>query len=128
MTPEANRKSARDDALGEPFQTRLERLGEIVLVRLSGALGGECEERFRTEVMSMSASEASRLVLDLRGLTFIDSTGLRAIIQCDAWARGQELDFAVIRGTGQVRRLFELTGLEKTLAMLEDDSQLTGAR
>lgn len=48
------------------------------------------------------------LVLDLRGVTFIDSTGLHLVL---AEVRNEGIDFAVIPGPAQVQRVFELTGL-----------------
>lgn len=52
------------------------------------------------------------LVLDLRGLQFIDSTGVRFVVQARARAgdAGRRLVFLLPAG-GPVRRMFDLTGL-----------------
>lgn len=50
------------------------------------------------------------LVIDLRGLTFVDSTGLRAILTCWELTKGR-CDFLLIPGSQAVQRLFEVTGL-----------------
>ena len=48
-----------------------------------------------------------RLILDLSCLEFIDSTGLRCILECDAEARRD--GSALIPGSQAVQRVFELT-------------------
>lgn len=52
----------------------------------------------------------ARLVLDLRGVTFIDSTGLRTLIRASRTAAAHGVDFAVAPGPPEVQRIFEITG------------------
>ena len=50
-------------------------------------------------------------MVDLRGLDFMDSTGLTLLTR---WSLGAERDgyaFALIAGSERIQRLFELTGL-----------------
>jgi anti-anti-sigma factor len=49
-------------------------------------------------------------VLDLRGVSFIDSTGLRLALDLDAAARGDGFRVELIPGPPQVQRIFDLTG------------------
>lgn len=61
------------------------------------------------------------LVLDLRGLTFIDATGLHLILKWDAQARQSrqgEFDFALIAGSPAIQRVFKLAGLFSKLPFL----------
>ena len=60
-------------------------------------------------------------LLDLRGLTFIDSTGLRMLVQLDAVARHDGFDFAVLCGYGQVREVLRATGLDGMLPLFDPD-------
>lgn len=48
------------------------------------------------------------VVLDLRNVTFMDSTGLHLVL---AEVRNDGIEFAVIPGPAQVQRVFEITGL-----------------
>ena len=60
------------------------------------------------------------LVLDLRGISFLDSTGLKAIflaVRNEARERGQQ--FAVTPGSPQVQRLLSLTRLGDHLTVIE---------
>jgi anti-sigma B factor antagonist len=56
-----------------------------------------------------------RLVIDLRGVTFLDSTGLRLLVQTDARAREGGFELALVRGRPDVQRVFQLAGLGDVL-------------
>ncbi len=56
-----------------------------------------------------------QVVLDLNGVTFVDSTGLRAIIEAQRIADAVGIEFSVRPGPPQVRRLFDLTGTSQIL-------------
>jgi anti-anti-sigma factor len=64
------------------------------------------------------------IVLDLRGLEFMDSTGLHAVLRIANGAHDTGRRFALIRGPDQVHRLFELTGLAETLTIVDSPEQL----
>jgi anti-sigma B factor antagonist len=67
------------------------------------------------------------LVLDLRKLTFIDSSGLRLILTtAEAW-QGDSRSLFVVKGPAQVERVLELTGAGARLNMVEDPSRIKAA-
>lgn len=80
-------------------------VGEIDLVTID-ALEGELES---------ARGESARVVLDLREVSFIDSGGLRLVLEA---SRAIE-SLSVVRGPREVQRVFELVGLEQCLTMLE---------
>lgn len=55
-------------------------------------------------------------MLDLRELEFIDSTGLAVILRADTRAKNDGHVLRVLRPDGQIRRVFELSGLDELLA------------
>ena len=59
------------------------------------------------------------VVLDLRNLTFLDSSGLRLILMC---AEQESPRVFVVRGPAQVSRVFELTGAGERLNLIDDPS------
>ena len=60
------------------------------------------------------------LVLDLRGLSFIDSTGLSLLINTDRRARKAGRRVTIVSGKGAPRRLLETTGLIGRLDVVEE--------
>jgi anti-anti-sigma factor len=62
---------------------------------------------------SLAAAERdrpTRLVVDLGRLRFIDSTGLRLLLQADARAKEQDYELVLRPGAQAVQRVFEVTG------------------
>lgn len=78
----------------------------IVLV---GELDLGTAERVEQELRRVEEAGSSALVLDLSGLTFIDSTGLRLVIETGTKARERGQALSIIRGPDAVQRVFELT-------------------
>jgi anti-anti-sigma factor len=59
------------------------------------------------------------LTLDLRGVCFLDSTGLRMILEWDARSRADGFAFSLVAGPPTVQRLFDLTGTTRRLSFVE---------
>ncbi len=66
------------------------------------------------------------VVVDLRGLTFIDSTGLGVLVRAHQLAKEQGCRFGLVRGEGQVQRLLSLTGLDSELLVAGSTEELLG--
>jgi len=64
------------------------------------------------------------LVLDLRKVEFIDSTGLRAVISADERARSGGRRLVIIRGTTAVERVFSVTQLDQRLEIVDDPASV----
>jgi anti-anti-sigma factor len=56
-----------------------------------------------------------RIELDLRGLDFIDSTGMGVIVRLEAEARARGVELRLRRGPRPVHRVFEKSGLADVL-------------
>ena len=65
-----------------------------------------------------------RLVVDLRGLRFMDSTGVRLLMTLDLRARREGWTLVVVRGSGVVAELARLTRLEDRVHVVEDPGDL----
>jgi anti-anti-sigma factor len=80
-----------------------------VVVVLKGELDLETAPELDRQLAGIDLAPGSRLVLDLRAVEFMDSTGLSSLIgaQRDADSNGHGL--VLRRGSHQVQRLFELT-------------------
>jgi anti-sigma B factor antagonist len=62
-----------------------------------------------------SLSRAQLVVLDLRELSFMDCSGVHAIVDASSWARRAGRQLVVLRGPAHVDRLFALTGNADTV-------------
>jgi anti-sigma B factor antagonist len=75
--------------------------------------------RLQAELAALRHAGVRRLILDLSRLEFIDSTGLRCILECDAEARRDGFTIALIPGPTAVQRVFELTDTRAHLPFIE---------
>jgi anti-anti-sigma factor len=82
------------------------------------ALSGELDLAGAPELSAAltDAMEAGRdLVVDLRGLEFIDSSGLGVLVRFNNAASAAGYRYSLIAGPPQVHRAFVLSGLDQAL-------------
>jgi anti-sigma B factor antagonist len=91
----------------------------LVRLLLRGELDLSTASKAEEELRRAESSEPALLVLDLSGLTFLDSTGLRLIVTADRRARDEGRRLAVVKGPETVQRVFSITRLDERLEMLE---------
>jgi len=98
------------------------RTGTIATVRPTGELdlSGAAVLEAELERLAQEADLAT-VVLDLRGLEFMDSSGLRLVVVADMRARDAGRRFALIRGDETVHRVFEITRMSDRLDFVDDD-------
>ena len=65
--------------------------------------------------LDIAAGEAERVVLDLRAVTFIDSAGIRLVLEAMRALR----EFAVVPGGPEVSRVFRLVGLDERVRIVD---------
>jgi len=66
-------------------------------------------------VLERAAESASRLVMDLREISFMDVGGLQVILEMQAAASGADHDLDLVAGPPAVQPVFELTRTEASL-------------
>jgi anti-anti-sigma factor len=59
-----------------------------------------------------------RVALDLRGVTFLDSSGVRLALELRESSRADAWEFAIIEGPAAVQRIFELTSVRSVLPFI----------
>lgn len=69
---------------------------------------------------------ATTLVIDLGSLEFIDSTGLTCLIRANARETESGLGMWVLSGGDQVKRVFELSGMDEHLQLVDNVSDVPG--
>ncbi|CAN5511417.1 hypothetical protein BH20ACT19_BH20ACT19_13360 [soil metagenome] len=73
------------------------------------------------------ADTPETLVLDLRKVTFLDSSGLRLMLRLDKRQSEAGGRLVVVRGGRRVARVLELTGADERLELVGDPSEVAGA-
>jgi anti-sigma B factor antagonist len=97
------------------FTRKVTTLGDVHVVRLQGELDLDTAEGLPEWLIEISGST---VVLDLSGLSFMDSSGISAIVQ----ARIELGDNLVLsRPQPNVQRVLEITGLESWISDWNSD-------
>lgn len=98
--------------------------GQRVVLQLDGELDLASVPALEDAMASATLDDIAELVLDLRGLEFIDSTGLRAILLQDKRSTERGQTFALVRGSEQVQRLLDLTHLNEHLKIVASPEEI----
>jgi anti-sigma B factor antagonist len=94
--------------------------GDGYVVALTGELDISTASGVESRLFEIEQRVPQRLVLDLRRVSFIDSTGLSMIINADARAREHGRRFTIVSGEGVPRRILRTVGLEDRLDVLSE--------
>jgi anti-sigma B factor antagonist len=110
---------AADDGASvvEPGRLTVELITDAqgVALRLVGELDLETSVEFDRRLAAIDQARISRLLIDLGGVTFMDSRGLSSIVRAHQSAEADGHTLVVRRGSNQVQRLFALTGIDERL-------------
>ena len=102
----------------EPFRVLTRTRRGIARIRPIGDVDIGTVERIREQIEQCTAAGAERVVLDLRGATFLDSTGLDLVLEADANSRADGWQFGLTGGPTRLQRVFDLTGCRARLPFL----------
>jgi anti-sigma B factor antagonist len=101
------------------FSCKTGRNGRSAWVRPAGDLDLDTVHRVESALAELREEGYGHLVLDLRDLTFMDSTGLRLVIRWHTAARDEGFEFAIVPGPETVQRVFRLTGMDAHLTVAD---------
>jgi anti-sigma B factor antagonist len=114
--------------LGAPMPTlafQTTRNGTVAVVAPSGELDLSGAAVLEDELDRLAAEpELSTVVLDLRQLEFMDSSGLRLVVLADMRARETGRRFVLVRGSETVHRVFEITRMSDRLEFVAGPEEL----
>jgi anti-anti-sigma factor len=97
------------------FEAQVEPRGDSWLIQLAGEFDLAAKETFEVNLSKVLSAKPQEVILDLRDVLFIDSTGLRLMLEAWKESRRAGFEFAVLKGDGQVSRILQETGLDQTL-------------
>jgi anti-anti-sigma factor len=102
-----------------PFGVTIEQRDDAVHLKLSGELDISTAQLLEDDLHRVEAERPELIVLDLRDLAFMDSTGLRLLIMADARAKGEGRRLAIGRGNEMIQRVLHLTRLDERLEVVD---------
>jgi anti-sigma B factor antagonist len=98
--------------------------GNATRVALSGDLDLSTAKRAEEAIEEAERSNPQLLIIDLRRLSFMDSTGLRVIVSADKRAKRSGRRTVIVQGPAAVRRVFEITRLDERLEIVDTPEEI----
>jgi anti-sigma B factor antagonist len=111
----------------EPFRCEVEPDRETVRVRPIGELDLATVPLVEAQLAELWSVGFTRLVLDLREVCFLDSTGVRLLLTWQRHHAADGLVFRVISGPPDVQRVLKIAGIVDHLSFLSPESALKSA-
>jgi len=100
----------------------VEPLEDARLVRADGEIDLTTVAALRREIYAARDAAATAL-LDLSGVTFIDSTGLQLLLEASRDSATSEWGFFIVRPSDPVRRLIEVSHTADLLTLVEPTAE-----
>jgi anti-sigma B factor antagonist len=101
------------------LEVQLEQEGERIVVRARGELDLTSVKGFETKLREAIQASPSGVIVDLSGVTFIDSIALRVLIAAATLSHAGWREFSVVRASVQVRQVIEASGVEDLLPLVD---------
>jgi anti-sigma B factor antagonist len=116
-----------EEGVGRPLlQSRID--GDVAVVRVTGELDVFTSAEFREGLLRVIGDEKDRsLVVNLAGVSFIDSTGIGVLVGVWHRVRATNGMLAVAAPSRQARGILEMTGLARTFPVYETESEAVHA-
>ncbi|MGC9502771.1 STAS domain-containing protein [Baaleninema sp.] len=93
---------------------------EVKIVRPEGLLDGVKASQVRRDISECLETGAKIVLLDLKDVTFIDSSGLGALVSALKTVRAADAKMFICSISDQVKILFELTSMNRVFKVYAD--------
>jgi anti-anti-sigma factor len=98
--------------------------GRVTTMELTGEFDLGAEELLEEKLGVAVAGMPDHLVIDLRGVSFIDSSGIRSLADALSLAREHRIGLSVVRGGDRVSKVLQLAGVENVLPLVDEPPEL----
>jgi anti-anti-sigma factor len=109
------------------FRVTVEPLEDACVMRATGELDSSTADRLRMP-LAAARQEGVTTLLDLGGVSFIDSTGLRVLLEAARASNTQEWAWFIVRPSDAVLRVLDLSGIAPRLPIVAPQRGATRRR
>ena len=107
------------DETGRAFEMRVEHRGDSIVLSPRGEFDVSRKREFEERWRRVVTTRMSELIVDLREVTFMDSTALGLVLELWSWSRRAGCDFVVLKAPDRVHSVFETAGLVEALPIVD---------
>ncbi len=116
-----------ESALNNDFSVVVHNQGSASVLAVTGELDLRTSPELEERLAGAFDAGAELVILDLRQIEFMDSTGLRVLLGAHQRAQESGRRFALVRGADQVERVLTLTGVRDLLTVVDAPEELLTA-
>jgi len=109
------------EAAASPLTLEFDRTADATIVRCNGRLVTGVNTLLYRKVSELLPN-SKRIVLDLSGLTFMDSTGLGTIVRLYVVARSSGCNLELVNLGGRIRELFRIANLMSVFTTIGENN------
>jgi anti-anti-sigma factor len=96
---------------------------QVKIFQPSGSLDATQSQAFRQEITGILEDGAKIVLVDLKNVTFMDSSGLGALVLAFKALRAANSKLVLCSINEQIRILFELTGMDKVFEIFVNQDE-----
>ena len=106
------------------FRVEVRNADATTVISVSGELDLASSPALEEELERVAQSDVQLVVVDLRNLEFMDSTGLSVLVRAHQRAEENGRRLGLVNGSQQVQRLLTLTGVADRLMLTDVPAEL----
>ena len=110
------------------FTVQLQPRSDVALIAVSGELDIASAPELEQALDQIRPELTKLVIVDLRELDFMDSTGLSIIVRAHQRLAESDCELTLIKGQPQVQRLLDLTGVADRLRLVAEPGELLNGR
>jgi anti-sigma B factor antagonist len=100
------------------FSVQVEEKGDVAVVAVAGELDISTSPELRDRLVELGGGQATRLVIDLEGVEFLDSTGLGVLVGALKRMRSKEGELVLVCTNPRILKVFEITALTEVFTIV----------
>jgi anti-anti-sigma factor len=112
------------ERIADRLDISMELNGDTARLSLRGELDLASDRRLAEMLKQVAAGDTKNVVIDLRGVTLIDSTGMRWLITADALSQEEGFRLWIVRAPGAVENALHATGMSARLPIVDQPPDL----
>jgi anti-anti-sigma factor len=97
---------------------------KVAIVQPSGILDGTRAAQFRQEINELVENKADIVVIDFKDVTFMDSSGLGALVLALKTVRAAKAQLFLCSINDQIKMLFDLTSMDRVFEVFSSREEL----
>jgi len=103
------------------METTFRRLGQCVVAAPSGEMDLETSPAFYAAIVEVCRASPPKLVVDLREVQYMDSSGLGTLIEAFRIVKGNGGRLVLLAPGDCVRRMLEIAKLDRFFTIIDDE-------